>query len=133
MSQRHTALFGALAAGLILNTHTAQAAPAADICSKAEVIDGRLYLTCDFAEAMDGQEICSSTDRLSSDPQTRKNQLSTALAKALAHRALQHHDCQFQYGRMLPNPARILGKDWNHSTHCSLITLRNRCKEELGL
>ncbi len=127
-------LFGAVAAGMLLTSPSAEAqTPVSAICEMAKVIDGKMYMTCDFAEAIDGEEICNDTNNLSSDPLTRKNQLSIALAKALAHRALVHQDCQMQYGRQLPNPARILGNDWDDDNECTLVTLRDQCRAELGL
>ena len=131
--------FAAAVAGFAIGA-PAQAQPSSypnEICELGVVENNRLYLTCDMAEAMDGEEVCSDTDNLSSNSEIRRNQLSLALVKALEHRARVHSDCQFQYGNRLKqlgsNPQRILGRDWDDDSQCTLIDLRNQCRSFLDL
>ena len=96
-------------------------------CSTLGRMNGKLWLTCDFAEQVDSnsQEICSVTDDLPADPAGRTNAYSIAMQMALAHLAQMHGDCVYQAGldavRRGKDPAAYTRRqDWKERRSCSL-------------
>ena len=109
-------------------------------CSTLAVEGGKLWLTCDAAEALDinNQEICNYTDNMPNDAQGRKNKYSLALYAALVHFGRMHNDCVGQAGvvdkKFGNDPDAIYGPGWeNKKQPCTIIQARDGCATALGM
>lgn len=117
-------------------------------CGLFHVENGRIWMTEEAAERMDinEQDIKGLIPKseLSSDPETRQNQLSQNLYNTLLHFARMHGDCvletaAFEASKGLdPEPIyrRLYGDNWREdmkANGCTIIQVRDKCKTELGL
>lgn len=87
-------------------------------CGLLDVKGGRIYMTYEFGEALDGQHI------------TRRN---GAMVDVLAHNKFAHGKCVTQYANLL---ARAQGKNpanYSQKSECAVEDAYKECKKALGL
>lgn len=96
---------------------------------------GKLYLSCDVAEAVDGQEICE-------DSQFSNNVAgwSQITMTSLAHQANAHGQCIPQYINLAAKAGvnktsllRLLDTYKKNPKPCPLTTVVDECSRKLGL